>query len=59
MAEILTDNEIKELIQEVKPLPEDYRVRIQIRPKIGHKERELDVKGAEGSLSAYLAAESF
>ena len=49
MAIIFTDQEIAGLIQEPKPLPSDYQVKIQIRPKRGHKERELDLKGSSGS----------
>jgi hypothetical protein len=48
MAAILSDDEITRLIQERKPLPEDYRTKLQVRPKSGHKERELDIKGADG-----------
>ncbi len=48
MAAIFSDRDISDLIQERKPLPDDYRTRIQARPKWGHKERELDIKGAEG-----------
>jgi hypothetical protein len=49
MAVILTDQEIARLIEEAKPLPSDYQVKIQTRPKRGHKERELDLNGASGS----------
>jgi len=49
MAVILSDEEIARLIQEKKPLPQDYRARIQVRPKRGHKERELDFYGGAGS----------
>jgi hypothetical protein len=49
MASIYTDPEIADLIQEPKPLPPDYQVKIQTRPKRGHKERELDLKGLSGS----------
>ncbi|MER3422247.1 MAG: hypothetical protein C4293_02465 [Nitrospiraceae bacterium] len=45
----LSETEIARLIAEKKPLPLDYRERIQTRPKRGHKERELDVIGADGS----------
>ena len=45
MALILSDKEIADLVQEKKPLPPDYRTKIQLRPKPGHKERELDLKG--------------
>lgn len=49
MADILTDQEISALIGENKPLPADYRRRILVRPKRGHKERELDLKGESGN----------
>jgi hypothetical protein len=49
MAIIFTDQEIAGLIHELKPLPPDYQVKIQTRPKRGHKERELDLKGLSGS----------
>ena len=49
MVEILTDQEIRDLLQEPKPLPKNFRKRIEVRPKHGHKERELFVKGRQGS----------
>ena len=49
MADIISDQEIEHLIKEKKPLPEDYLAKIQVRPKRGHKERELDVKGDGGN----------
>lgn len=49
MAIVLSDKEIADLIQEQKPLPPDYRSRIQLRPKLGHKERELDLDGDKGN----------
>ena len=48
MAAIFSDQDISGLIQERKPLPNDYRTKVQVRPKLGHKERELDIKGADG-----------
>jgi len=36
------------MIQERKPLKSNYRSHIQLRNKRGHKERELDVDGAQG-----------
>jgi hypothetical protein len=48
MAAIFSDRDILRLIQERKPLPQDYGTKIQTRPKSGHKERELDVGGGEG-----------
>ena len=49
MAIRLSEAEISRLLAERKPLPPDYRERIQIKPKRGHKERELDVKGSDKS----------
>jgi hypothetical protein len=40
-----SDEEIAQMIAERKPLPEDYRSRVQLRDKRGYKERELDVVG--------------
>jgi hypothetical protein len=48
MAATFSDEDLSHLIQERKPLPDDYRTRIQVRPKLGHKERELDIKGSDG-----------
>jgi len=41
MSSILSDEDIARLLKEKKPLPDDYQARIQIRPKRGHKERDL------------------
>ena len=49
MAVNVTDAEIAALIAEAKPLPEDYQQRVQTRPKRGHRERELDLVGENGS----------
>jgi len=48
MAAIFSEEDIRNLLQEKKPLPSDYRARIQIRPKLGHKEREMDIEGVNG-----------
>jgi hypothetical protein len=48
MPTFLKDTEIAALIAEPKPLPVDYRSRVQTKPKRGHRERELDVDGAQG-----------
>lgn len=37
------------MIEECKPLPDNYGSRIQLRDKRGHKECELDVAGADGT----------
>lgn len=44
-----SDNEIALMIQERKPLPGNYRSRITLRKKRGHKERELDIAGVQGN----------
>lgn len=49
MAIRLSESEISRLLAERKPLTEDYRERIQARPKRGHKEREIDIKGSASS----------
>ena len=49
MVDIFSDQDIQRLIKEKKPLPKDYRVKIQVRPKRGHKERELDIEGEDGN----------
>lgn len=45
----LTDDEIQNLMAEPKPLPENYRERIQLKPKRGHKQAELEFEGSQGS----------
>ncbi len=49
MAVQLEEEVILALLAEPKPLPTDYRERMQIRLKRGHKERELDITGTQGS----------
>jgi hypothetical protein len=49
MAIQLTDDEVGALLAERKPLPRDFRLRLQMKPKRGHAERELDVRGDGGS----------
>ena len=48
MAAKYSDADIKTLIEEKKPLPMDFRSKIRLREKRGHKEQELDVQGANG-----------
>ena len=50
MPEILTDLQIAQLIGDPKPLPPDWRRRLAPRPKRGHTEAELQVRGAAGGL---------
>lgn len=49
MAIKYSDEEINALLQERKPLPNDYRSRVRLRDKRGHKEGELDIQGANGN----------
>jgi hypothetical protein len=49
MATVLNDDEIALLIQEPKPLPDNYMERFQLKPKRGHRERELEIVGENGS----------
>ena len=49
MSNLLTDGEIAALLSEPKVLPPDYLSRVSLRHKRGHKERELDCSGANGS----------
>ena len=44
-----SDQEIVAFIGERKPLSDDYRTRVQLKNKRGHRERELDVQGADGN----------
>jgi len=45
---VFTDDEIRALIREAKPLPRDYKANLVLRQKRGHRERELTIQGAEG-----------
>lgn len=49
MAAQLTNADISRLLAVRKPLPADVRSRVQTRAKRGHKERELEVSGDDGS----------
>ena len=44
-----SDDEIARMIREKKLLSANYRSRLQLRAKRGHKERELDVPGENGT----------
>ena len=43
-----SDSEITQMIDERKPLPDNYSPRVQLKDKRGHRERELDVVGESG-----------
>lgn len=44
-----SDLEIAQMIKERKLLPENYHSHIQLKDKHGHKERELDIAGKQGT----------
>ncbi len=49
MPDFLTDQQIAALLAERKPLPADWRKRLVLKPKRGHTESELELKGVGGS----------
>ena len=49
MAIQLTDEQIAALVAETKPVPADFRARMTPKPKRGHKEAELQIRGVNGS----------
>lgn len=49
MAARLSDEDIARLVQERKPLPDDYQSHMRLKPKRGHSERDLDIIGTDGS----------
>ncbi len=56
--EYLSDQEIAMLLAEQKPLPANYASRLRLKPKRGHRERELDVTGANGSAFRLMLREN-
>ena len=48
MAIQYTDDQIAALFAEPKLLPEDYRRRMLLKPKRGHKEQQLELRGTLG-----------
>ena len=46
---IFSDQEIKELVKERKPLPENWLGQFVTKPKRGHKEHRLDLTGDAGN----------
>lgn len=49
MSNLLTDRDIDALLAEPKILPSDYLLKVSLKQKRGHKERELDCVGENGS----------
>jgi hypothetical protein len=56
---LLTDAEIGTLIGETKQLEPGYLSKLQLRPKLGHRERELDITGANGSEFRLILRQNF
>lgn len=53
-----SDQDIAQMIQERKPLPDNYRLKIQLRDKRGHKERELVILGENKNLYRLILQQS-
>lgn len=49
MSKTFSDQEIAALLQEPKPLADDWCKKTALRPKRGHKERDIDLNGSAGS----------
>jgi len=45
----LSDEQIANLVSESKPLPDNYKSLMRTRPKKGHRERDLNIKGTHGN----------
>jgi hypothetical protein len=58
MSDILSDQDIRQLIVERKRLPSAYNMKIQVKPKRGHKERELEITGEDGNEFCIILRES-
>jgi hypothetical protein len=48
MAARYTDSDIQQLLAERKLLPDEYRKKLKLREKRGHREAELSIAGAAG-----------
>ncbi len=49
MSKYFSDAEIGVFLQEAKPLGDDWLTKTQLRQKRGHKERDVDIQGDNGS----------
>ncbi len=60
MRRILTDDEISNLIEEEKPLPENWQTRLKLRSKArsSHRQRDLAVKGVNGNVFRIVMRQS-
>ena len=58
MAARYTDSEIQQLLGERKPLPEEYRKKLKLREKRGHREAELSITGSAGTEFRLIARQN-
>jgi hypothetical protein len=58
LSTLLTDEDIAKLIAERKQLPASYTSKLGLREKRGHKERELDITGDNGSTFRLILRQS-
>lgn len=58
MAVTYSDREIASLLQERKPLPDNWRKRLRLRPRRGHDERDLDITGGAGGAFRLILRQS-
>jgi hypothetical protein len=49
MSKTFSDQEIAAMLQEPKPLDGDWRQKMTLRPKRGHKERDIGLAGSGGN----------
>ncbi len=58
MSIAFSDDEISEFIMEPKHLPSNWRTQMNLRPKRGHKEGQLDLSGENGSQFRVIVRQS-
>jgi len=58
MSKRYSDEEIRILIEEPRPLPESYRNRLVLVQKRGHKESQIEVTGTNGGLFVLMMRKS-
>ena len=58
MAFRYSDLDIVRMVRETKPLPDNFSSRMRLRNKRGHKERELNVDGGQGTTYRIILRQS-
>ena len=58
MAVRYTDSDAQQLLAERKQLPDEYRKKLKLREKRGHREAELSVAGIAGTQFRLIARQS-